>query len=179
MSGSVAVTSPSVPSIHRIFTGKDVHKFSSAHMTVFPDGTKERLHGHNFQVRVAFDLRTTALASLLDFGEVKRALADQCLAWDQRLLLAEKCPCFKLVREDAGELEFVLCEKRYVVPRDEVVLLPLENIVVETLAEAFAHSLLQRLEGLVQPDVVAGMEVTVEESRNQGGSYYWRLSAEK
>ena len=33
---------------HRIFTGKDVHKFSSAHMTVFPDGSKERLHGHNF-----------------------------------------------------------------------------------------------------------------------------------
>ena len=35
---------------HRIFVGKDVHKFSSAHMTVFPDGSKERLHGHNFMV---------------------------------------------------------------------------------------------------------------------------------
>lgn len=33
------------PKKHRIYVGKDAHKFSAAHMTVFPDGKKERLHG--------------------------------------------------------------------------------------------------------------------------------------
>jgi 6-pyruvoyltetrahydropterin/6-carboxytetrahydropterin synthase len=162
---------------HRIFTGKDVHKFSSAHMTVFPDGSKERMHGHNFQVQVAFELRQTALASLLDFALVKTALAEQCAAWDQRLLLASNCPHFKILEDDGHELEFMLCQRRYVLPRDEVTLLPLENIVVETLAQAFAEALVKRLGDALKPETVAAMEVTVSESRNQGGSFRWSAPA--
>ena len=32
---------------------KQDFKFSAAHFTLFPDGTAELLHGHNFQVAVA------------------------------------------------------------------------------------------------------------------------------
>jgi 6-pyruvoyltetrahydropterin/6-carboxytetrahydropterin synthase len=161
------------PATHRIFTGKDHHKFSSAHMTVFPDGTKERMHGHNFQVQVGFDLKSTALKDLLDFGEVKRCLELQCKEWDQRLVLAARCPHFKIQRQDAEWFEFVLCGKRYGLPPEDVVLLELENIVVETMAEAFAYALVRKLGTALRPDVVLGMEVTISESRNQGGSFYW------
>ena len=142
-------------------------------MTVFPDGGKERLHGHNFQVSAAFALHHTKLGSMLDFALVKRMLVAQCEAWDQRLLLAERCPRFELLRHSAGELEFRLCGKRYVVPDDEVLLLPLTNIVVETLAEQFALELAARLGAGLSREVVESMEVTVCESANQGGSYLW------
>jgi 6-pyruvoyltetrahydropterin/6-carboxytetrahydropterin synthase len=158
---------------HRIFVSKDVLKFSSAHMTVFPDGSKERLHGHNFQVLLEFELYTTQLASLLDFGVVKQTLAQACQAWDQRLLLGTRCPAFELIRQEGGELEFKLCGKRYVVPEDEAVLLPLENVVVETLAEELAFVLVDRLGSHLKRDVVAAMTVTVSESTGQGGSYRW------
>lgn len=158
---------------HRIFVSKDVLKFSSAHMTVFPDGSKERLHGHNFQVLLEFELHTTKLASLLDFGLVKQTLAQVCARWDQRLLLGTRCPAFELVKHDATEVEFKLCGKRYVVPADEVALLPLENVVVETLAEELAFVLVEQLGALLKRDVVAAMVVTVSESMNQGGSYRW------
>src|SRR5687767_11757057 len=98
---------------HRIFVGKDIHKFSSSHMTVFPDGTKERLHGHNFQVGVEFELHSTRLASLLDFGMLKKTLSQLCEGLDQRLLLAVRCPAFQLLRQDDTEVEFRLCGKRY------------------------------------------------------------------
>jgi 6-pyruvoyltetrahydropterin/6-carboxytetrahydropterin synthase len=144
-----------MPARHRIFVSKDVLKFSSAHMTVFPDGTKERLHGHNFQVMLEFELETIQLASLLDFGVVKQT------------------PALELIRQDAGEVEFKLCGKRYVVPADEVELLPLENVVVETLAEEMAFRLVERLGSHLKQDVVAAMIVTVSESAGQGGSYRW------
>lgn len=162
---------------HRIYVGKDVHKFSSAHMSVFPDGTKERLHGHNFQVSVLFELHSTALSNFLDFGAVKRALTAQCEAWDQRLLLAERCPHLSIVRSDGEELEFRLCGQRYVVPAGEVLLLPLENIVVETLAEAFGYALVKQLGPILRTDVVAAVEVSVEESASQGGTYRFNLDA--
>ena len=49
---------------HRIFVGKDVHKFSAAHMTVFRDGTKERLHGHDYRTEVAIEFRGASLAEI-------------------------------------------------------------------------------------------------------------------
>jgi 6-pyruvoyltetrahydropterin/6-carboxytetrahydropterin synthase len=161
-----------VRSTHRIFVGKDVHKFSCAHMTVFPDGTKERLHGHNFQVSVAFDLRDISLAAFFDFAVIKRALADQCAAWGERLLLPERSPALRIVGRGERDLEFTLCGKRYVIPTDEVLLLPLENVVVELLAAEFARQLVSRLGGDLRKDVCAGMELTVTESAGQGGICY-------
>jgi 6-pyruvoyltetrahydropterin/6-carboxytetrahydropterin synthase len=156
---------------HRLFVGKDTHKFSAAHMTVFPDGTKERIHGHNFQVMVALDLINTQPERLIDLGRIKAALMDQCLAWDQRLLLAQHNRHFRLLRRDAHECEFSLCGRHYVVPADEVILLPLDNVVVESLAELFARALLERLRAFVPAGEVSRMEVTVTESQGQGAAF--------
>jgi 6-pyruvoyltetrahydropterin/6-carboxytetrahydropterin synthase len=158
---------------HRIYVGKDAHKFSAAHMTVFPDGTKERLHGHNFQVTVALDLSEIGFKSFLDFGVVKAALNAQCKEWDDRLLLAEKCPYFKVQGSSKQELDFLLCGKHYVIPSEEVVLLPLENIATETLAEEFCHRFKARLDPALLKGLVMGIEVHITESRGQGGVYYW------
>ncbi|MFN7684231.1 MAG: 6-pyruvoyl trahydropterin synthase family protein [Oligoflexia bacterium] len=158
---------------HRIYVGKDAHKFSAAHMTVFPDGTKERLHGHNFQVTVALDLSEIGFKSFLDFGVVKSALNAQCKEWDDRLLLAENCPFFFVQARSDEELDFKLCGKRYVVPADEVVLLPLENIATETLAREFCHRFIARLDPALLRGLVTGVEVHITESRGQGGVYTW------
>jgi 6-pyruvoyltetrahydropterin/6-carboxytetrahydropterin synthase len=113
---------------HRIFVGADHHKFSAAHMTVFPDGTKERLHGHNFHVRVAIDLRDLALESFLDLKTIKSALVACCEAWHERLLLPKLCRFFTLLNDDGKRMEFQLCGKHYMVPSDEAILLPVENM---------------------------------------------------
>jgi 6-pyruvoyltetrahydropterin/6-carboxytetrahydropterin synthase len=155
---------------HRIFVGKDVHKFSCAHMTVFPDGKKERLHGHNFQVEVALDLNDISFEKLVDFGIVKVAIQRQCETWHERLLLAGRNPHHRTLRHDATELEFTLCQKRYVVPVEDVLILDVDNIVVETLAQAFATQLLERLKSQVELSSVLALEVTVSESARQGGT---------
>lgn len=156
---------------HRLFVGKDHHKFNAAHMTVFPDGTKERLHGHNFAVTVALELLDVSLRSFIDLGLIKRAVEEQCRAWNEAFLLAERCPFFTIVSRERGELAFELCGKRYVVPEDEVILLPVDNIVVETLAEEFARALVARLGAALRPDVVEALEVEVTESPGQGAVY--------
>jgi 6-pyruvoyltetrahydropterin/6-carboxytetrahydropterin synthase len=160
---------------HRIFLGKDHHKFNGAHMTVFPDGTKERLHGHSFQVSVAVDLRDVSFAAFLDFAVVKAALEAQCREWNERLILAERCPFMTDVRREGGEVELRLCGKRYVVPEEDVLWLPIDNVVVETLAIEFARALAARLGPALRRDVVAGLEVEITESARQGGAYYLAL----
>src|SRR4051812_15559013 len=100
---------------------KDALKFSSAHMTVFEDGTKEALHGHNYRVELQLEV-----TGMVPFFDIKKETKKLCDAWDEKLLLAEKCPFFKITSKSA-EISFELCKKKYSIPADEVVLLPIEN----------------------------------------------------
>jgi 6-pyruvoyltetrahydropterin/6-carboxytetrahydropterin synthase len=148
---------------HRISIAREQYKFSCAHMTVFADGTKERLHGHNYTVAVELELANIDLASMLPFAPIKAALADLCARWKEHVLIAANNPFLEILRDD-GELELRLCGERYVVPRQDALLLPIDNISVEALAAHVAEILRARV---AAPGMTA-LAVTVEESPGQG-----------
>lgn len=155
---------------HRLVLAREQYKFSCAHMTVFPDGTKERLHGHNYTVAVALEVDRIDLPAMVPFAPVKAALAELCAAWKEHVLIAAENPHLEIVRDDAElELEFRLCGERYVLPRGDVLLLPVDNVSVEALAAHVAQLLAARLASLAAPHVRA-LEVTIEESPGQGAS---------
>ena len=137
-------------------------------MTVFADGTKERLHGHNYTIAVAIEVDRVELSAMIPFAPIKAALGELCAAWKEHLLLAAKNPFFEMVRDD-DELEFKLCGERYVLPRQDALLLPIDNVSVEALAAHIAALLRSRIVLLDASHVVA-IEVTVAESPGQGAS---------
>jgi 6-pyruvoyltetrahydropterin/6-carboxytetrahydropterin synthase len=151
---------------HRIAIAREQYKFSCAHMTVFADGTKERLHGHNYTIAVALEVGRIDLQAMIPFAPIKAALAELCGGWKEHVLLAAKNPFFELVRDEA-EIEFKLCGDRYVMPRQDALLLPIDNISVEALAAHIAGLLAERLG---RPPHATALEVTVEESPGQGAS---------
>src|SRR5512147_1667618 len=108
--------------MHQVRIARAEHKFSCAHMTVFPDGSKERLHGHNYTIAVALDVDTVELAAMVPFAPIKTALGELCAAWKEHVLLAAHNPQMAIVRDDR-ELEFTLCGERYVMPRGDALLL--------------------------------------------------------
>jgi len=138
-------------------------------MTVFPDGTKERLHGHNYTIAVAIDVDRVDLAAMIPFGDIKGALGELCAQWKERLLVAQRYPHLVIVRQDDKELEFTLCGERYVLPRGDALLLPIDNISVEALAAHVAALLREEVLRLAVPQAIA-LEVVIEESPGQGAS---------
>ncbi|HEX3482834.1 MAG TPA: 6-carboxytetrahydropterin synthase [Kofleriaceae bacterium] len=155
---------------HRIRIARAEHKFSCAHMTVFADGTKERLHGHNYTVAIAIEVERVDVAAMVPFAPIKAAIAELCAAWRERVLLAAGNPWFEVIGDsDGDELEFRLCGARYVMPRGDVLLLPIDNVSVEALAAHAAALLRDRLIALGLPHVLA-LEVAIEESPGQGAS---------
>ncbi|MDV7398201.1 6-carboxytetrahydropterin synthase, partial [Arthrospira platensis SPKY1] len=104
-------------------------------MTVFPDGDKEALHGHNYQVELEVELtEPPALARMLSFDVFKQALRAVCDDWDEKILIANDNPWLEMLPGVEGEYAFRLCGKRYVLPADEVVALAADNITAENLA---------------------------------------------
>ncbi|MEZ4362088.1 MAG: 6-carboxytetrahydropterin synthase [Kofleriaceae bacterium] len=159
----------------RITIARDQYKFSCAHMTVFPDGTKERLHGHNYTLALALELSDTSFAKIIPFSSIRAALAETCAAWKERVLLAQHNPHFHVERHDEQEIEFRLCGKRYVLPAEDILLLPIDNVAVEPLAGHCVEVLRQRLEPILKLPHVRALEVTVAESPGQGATALLRL----
>ena len=155
---------------HRLLIAREQYKFSCAHMTVFPDGTKERLHGHNYQLGAAIEVSDVALANMIPFAPIKAALAQVCEAWKERVLLAELCPQLEIVSRDDREVEIRLCGDRYVFPARDALFVPVDNITVEALATHVCQLLRDRLAGVLAAPHVLALEVTVSESPGQGST---------
>ena len=153
---------------HRLTLARAQYKFACAHMTVFPDGTKERLHGHNYTVALALDVARVDLAAMVPFAAIKACLAELCAAWKEHVLIAARSPHLVIVRDDGVELELTLCGQRYVMPREDALLLPIDNVSVEGLAAHVAELLRERIAAL-SPHVLA-LEVSIEEVPGQGAS---------
>jgi len=155
---------------HRVVVAREQYKFSCAHMTVFPDGTKERLHGHNYQVSAALELSDVSFAKMLPFQHIKDALAAICKDFRERVLLAEHNPFNDTLVDDGVELELRVCGKRYVFPREDVLLLPIDNISAESLAAYLADRLVAALLPHLPAGVVQTIEMSIHESPGQGSS---------
>ncbi|HKR97957.1 MAG TPA: 6-carboxytetrahydropterin synthase [Candidatus Dormibacteraeota bacterium] len=137
--------------------------FAAAHFSVL-DARSERLHGHNYLVSLRVSGAVRANGTLLDFGELKRALRTACAELDERTLLPARSPAVH-VEESHGEVE-VRCEsQRYVFPQTDVRLLPIVNTTCECLAEY--------LLGVVRAGLgehPVRLELRVEEAPGQGAS---------
>lgn len=136
-------------------------------MTVFADGTKERLHGHNYTIAVALEVDAVDLAAMIPFAPLKAALGELCEEWRERVLLAETNPYLEIVRDDS-ELEFRLCGERYIMPRGDALLLPIDNVSVEALAQHVAKRLCDV--PAIQVPHVRSLAVTIEETPGQGAT---------
>jgi 6-pyruvoyltetrahydropterin/6-carboxytetrahydropterin synthase len=154
---------------------KEALKFSAAHMTVFPDGSKERLHGHNYTVDVMLEMKQGDPSRLLSFAEVKSAMKGLCDEWDEKVLLAEQCSQFKVRKNDETEIDFLLCGSRYVLPKIDLCLIPVDNITSESLAQVFAEQLRNGLRALVPLPELQMLTVRIEESPGQGASYQMKF----
>lgn len=139
-------------------------------MTVFPDGSKERLHGHNYYVSLTIELSTIDFQSMVDFGPLKEALGELCNGWKEHILLATENPFYELVSETEEEIEFLLCKRRYVLPREDVLLLPIDNLAVEPLSKLACDLLCTSMHDYLSPEAVQAIEVTIEENPGQGAT---------
>lgn len=153
---------------------KDYLKFSAAHMTVFADGSKESLHGHNYQVELTVELTEPALAHMLNYDIFKQALKTVCNEWDEKVLIAGHNPYLETLPADPDEYAFRLCGKRYILPADEVVVLAVDNITAENLAQALFERLwteLSRDGSIPWRERTIAASLRIDESRGQGASY--------
>jgi 6-pyruvoyltetrahydropterin/6-carboxytetrahydropterin synthase len=159
-----------------IDVSKEYFKFSAAHFLIFPDGTAERLHGHNYRVYVDLDAPVTEHGLVIDFIRIKpvvRALLDQL---DEHWIVPGRHPVLTVHARPDGITEVRYRDRYYAAPTGDVLVLPVNNTSSENLAAWIGHELLSLLDQRF-PDVrLERLRVAVEETPGQRG--HWRFEAD-
>ncbi len=152
-----------------IHIAKEPLKFSCSHFTIFGHDKAERLHGHNYQVRVAISIDQVDpnLGLAFDFNEVKPMIRAICESLDERILLPNHSPFLK-IKKNRKQIDVQFANKHYSFPEEDTALLPIVNISTEELARMISQQLMKEMAHL--PHWIS-LKVNVEETRGQSISY--------
>ena len=154
-----------------IEVAKDYFNFASAHFLIFANGKREPLHGHNYQVSVAIEGELDRAGVVLDFITFKPLVKRICDSLDHRTLIQTESPIIK-VRARAQEVEVRYGRQKIILPKEDVILLPLKNTSTELLAEHIAGRIRNQVRRKFPRTAIRFIEVGVEEARGQRGIYH-------
>jgi 6-pyruvoyltetrahydropterin/6-carboxytetrahydropterin synthase len=151
---------------------KDYLVFCCGHFITYDKSECERLHGHNYRAAVEIEGDLDENWYVFDFVALKNRAKEVADELDHHMLLATENPRIRV--EPVGANVVARFEdKEWSFPREDCVLLPIQNTTAELLAKWFAGRLLVKLRerhGLT-PGV---LRVEVEETFGQAATYEWR-----
>lgn len=151
---------------------KDYLLFCCGHFITY-DGTEcERLHGHNYRAAVEVEGPLDQNWYVFDFIALKNRTREIVDELDHHMLVATKNPQLP-VSEDGPNVRVHFGPKYWSFPREDCVLLPIENTTTELIARWVGGRLLEvlRAKHHFTPRV---LRVEIEENAGQTATYEWR-----
>src|ERR1041384_8185585 len=127
-----------------IRVSKDYLAFCSGHFISYQGHRCERLHGHNYRAAVEIEGPLDENFYVFDFVALKvrtKAITDELA---HHMLVATRNPVIK-VDAALAAVRVTYRDREWVFPREDCILLPIENTTAELIARYIAHRLLDSL----------------------------------
>ena len=156
----------------KVRVGNDHLIFCCAHFISYEGDKCEAIHGHNFRAAVELEGSLDENGYLFDFIALKRlakAITDEL---DHHVLLATGNTYIKVV-DGPEQVRVTYRDRHWVFPREDCILLPIENTTAEMLARLIGERLLPSLKA--ERNFAAQLlRVEVEEGVGQTAGWEWR-----
>ncbi|OGT51766.1 MAG: hypothetical protein A3E84_05180 [Gammaproteobacteria bacterium RIFCSPHIGHO2_12_FULL_42_13] len=134
-------------------------KFSAGHFTIFSATHRESLHGHNYSLEIKMVAQFGAPGIVKDYREIEQTIISLCQRLNWRFLLPTQSPYLR-IQQDDEHYEITFNGKSMWLLQSDVVLLPLENITLETLSQWFTCELKDNTE-FMKAHLIESLSVTV------------------
>jgi 6-pyruvoyltetrahydropterin/6-carboxytetrahydropterin synthase len=156
---------------YTVRVSKDYLVFCSAHFITYEGSTCERLHGHNYRAAAEVEGPLDANHYVFDFIALKNLMRRITDELDHHVLLPTRSELIR-VEETGRQVRARFGDREWLFPREDCVLLPIENTTAELLARWIAQRLTDALacEKGFRPTRV---KIDVEESFGQLAAYQW------
>jgi 6-pyruvoyltetrahydropterin/6-carboxytetrahydropterin synthase len=146
---------------------KDTLVFSAAHFITFNRNVCERIHGHNWRVEAEIEGPLDENHYVFDFIALREGLQTLVHELDHRVLLPDRHPMIRVeISDDESEVTARFENRRWVFPREDCLILPIENTTAELIARWIGLSLIERLK-LNQQHGLSRLRISVEENFGQ------------
>ena len=157
---------------YKVRVCKDYLIFCSGHFISYEGDKCERLHGHNYRTAVEVEGPLDENFYVFDFIALKQRTKLITDELDHHMLLPTGNPVIRL-HEEGRAVRVRYKDREWVFPREDCVLLPIENTTAELLARFIGQRLLADLQTHhnYRPSV---LRVEVEENVGQSANYEWR-----
>jgi len=128
----------------------------------------DRLHGHSYDLALKLRQKPETQNRLIfSFEELTAIVRTICDDLNNKVLLASGGE--NVYKEDSRSIEYVSADnKRYVLPMDDVKLLPVEEVTVEALASWIGQQVVTKLKEHGDYENLVGVEITLYEGRQRG-----------
>jgi 6-pyruvoyltetrahydropterin/6-carboxytetrahydropterin synthase len=142
-------------------------RFSACHL--IPDHPKcGRLHGHTYAVNVRVEGHQAG-EFIIDFEDLKDIVTEICDRLDHRILIAKNDPRLKIT-QDKGyyTVEIINSCKYYVLPADDVTLLPISSVSAEDLCRYLLMETSTGIKNNGFADNMTSLHIRLDEGIGQG-----------
>ena len=149
---------------------KQYFNFAASHFLIFKDGTREPLHGQNYRVQLKGEACELDSDMVFDFLDIKPIVREVCDSLDHRLLIPGENKDLTIEEVDSSYKITPPDGSIFIIPKQDVLILPLQNTSAERLAIYLAkeiHQLVRKRFNFNFPV----LEIEVEETPGQCAVY--------
>lgn len=149
---------------------KQYFNFAASHFLIFENGEREPLHGHNYRVMVKGEAPSLKSDMVFDFLDIKPIVREVCDSLDHKLLLPKDNPHLEIHATDRSYCLSTPDESEFVIPKQDVLILPLPNTSAERLAIYLCEEVMRLTKERFNFSFSA-LEIEVEETPGQSAVY--------
>lgn len=150
---------------------KDELKFSAGHFMLLSATQRESMHGHDYQIQVAFNTLIIQNGMAFDCRVYKQRLLQICQQLDYRFILPSQSDFMKIHEEKD---QWIVQFNQQTIPflKQDAIVLPICNVTLEELSHWFLEQLISDLSELKKHHI-QGIRVKVFNGRGESGSTSW------
>lgn len=123
-----------------LYFSEEKLKFSSGHFTIFSATERETLHGHNYNLEVKVTAGMGEPGITFDYRLFSEKMFGLCRQLNWHFLVPQYSPYLD-IKDDGEHYEIIFNHESMWLLKKDVVLLPLENVTLETLSMWFSDQL--------------------------------------
>lgn len=150
---------------------KEDQKFSIAHFTLFSEGQRERLHGHNYHVTLTITAPVASHGMTFNYQMMKQKLRDMCRSLNEYTVLPGKSNLIK-IQSLQNKITVTFGNDEFVFPKSDVLILPIANSTVEEFSQYILDKLCED-KAMLDQFQIQGLTVGVASGPGQTGYSQW------
>ena len=150
---------------------KDELKFSAGHFMLLSSTQRESMHGHDYQIHVAFNTFIENNGMAFDCRLYKQRLLKICQSLDYRFILPGQSALMQ-VREENDKWIAEFNQQTIIFLKQDAVVLPICNVTLEELSHWFLQQITTNSAELKEHNI-HGIMVKVFNGRGESGATSW------